>query len=126
MERSELEAKYTQMVKDLFKPGTDILASLSPEKCVLLHAAIGISGEAGELLDAIKKHVMYNKKLDLENVIEELGDLEFYLEAIRQVIHVTREELLEGNCDKLLNKDKGRYSTGTYSDTQAQQRADKQ
>lgn len=37
--------------------------------------ATGVSGEAGELLDAVKKSVVYKKPLDRENVVEELGDL---------------------------------------------------
>jgi hypothetical protein len=32
----------------------------------MLHAALGISGEAGELLDAVKKSFIYGKVLDWE------------------------------------------------------------
>ena len=49
---------------------------------------VGVSGEAGELLDAVKKAVIYRKPLDLENVIEELGDLEFYMEGLRQGLEI--------------------------------------
>jgi NTP pyrophosphatase (non-canonical NTP hydrolase) len=87
----------------------------------LAHAAMGISGEAGELLDAIKKHWAYNKPLDKENVIEELGDLEFYMQALRIVIGVPRSYIIEKNVEKLSK----RYHTGKYSDSQAQERADK-
>lgn len=44
-----------------------------------LHACVGIAGEAGELLDAIKKHWIYGKLFDAENVVEECGDILFYL-----------------------------------------------
>jgi len=44
----------------------------------LLHGAIGISGEAGELLDAVKKHVFYGKPLDVNNVKEEISDVLWY------------------------------------------------
>jgi NTP pyrophosphatase (non-canonical NTP hydrolase) len=80
----------------------------------------GVSGEAGELLDAIKKYVVYNKPIDLENVIEELGDLEFYMEKIRQNLGITREQTLVANIEKLGK----RYANG-YSDKAAQERADK-
>lgn len=30
----------------------------------LLHAGIGLSTEAGEFLDALKKHIFYGKELD--------------------------------------------------------------
>ena len=43
----------------------------------LLHGCIGISTEAGELLDIIKKHIIYNKELDLVklsfNYLTEIG-----------------------------------------------------
>ena len=121
-----VEASHTAMVAALVKPGADILASLTPIKCNTLHMAVGISGESGELLDAIKKAVMYNKPLDRENVIEELGDLEFYMEGLRRQLYISREQTLESNMHKLLLSDKARYKLGIYTDKQAQHRADKQ
>lgn len=87
-----------------------------------MHAILGIAGECGELVDAVKKNIIYNKELDVTNVIEELGDMEFYMEQLRQRLNITREETLQANLDKL-NK---RYSKGSYSDAQAQARADKE
>lgn len=114
--------KHNEMVAALAKPGADIVATLSPESAHLLHMAVGVSGEAGELLDAIKKSAIYNKPLDRENVIEELGDLEFYMEGLRQGLGITREETIRANIDKL----GVRYSSGSYSDKAAQERADKE
>jgi NTP pyrophosphatase (non-canonical NTP hydrolase) len=113
---------HPQLVQALVKPGEAIVASLTPDDAHLLHMTIGVSGEAGELLDAVKKAVIYRKPLDRQNVIEELGDLEFYLEGIRAALGVTREECLEANIDKL----SVRYKGLSYSDTAAQERADKQ
>jgi len=112
---------YTEMVMTLAKPGEDIIESLTPQKAHLLHMAVGIAGEAGELLDAIKKHVVYNKPLDYRNVIEELGDLEFYMEGLRAKLAILREETLVANIAKL----EVRYKGLTYSDKAAQDRADK-
>ncbi len=94
-----LELEHHMMVATLLKPGQEVLHSLSPHKMDVLHATVGISGEAGELLDAIKKHVFYNKTIDRDNVIEELGDLEFYMQALRASLGITREETLKGNMD---------------------------
>ena len=116
-----MNVQYDIMVKSLLKSGEDIQASLTASKANLVHLALGISGEAGEVVDAIKKAVIYNKPLDRENVIEELGDLEFHMEGLRQAIGVTREEVIDANVQKL----RKRYSSGTYSDKQAQERADK-
>lgn len=121
MKTQNIDTGHAAMVTDLFKPGADLLATLTPDKCDLWHAATGTAGEAGELLDAIKKHVVYNKELDRENVIEELGDMEFYMEALRQKLGITRHETLFHNHNKLMKK---RYPNG-YSDAAAIARADK-
>lgn len=113
---------YSRMVRDLAKPGGQILSQLTNDDCHLWHMGTGCCTEAGELLDAIKKAVIYRRDLDRENVIEELGDLEFYMEGVRQAIGVSRESVLEANYEKLSKK---RYKNG-YSDKAAQERADKQ
>ena len=116
------EQDYDKMTAALSKAGSDIINELSPEKADLLHMAVGVAGEAGELLDAVKKATIYNKPLDRENMIEELGDLEFYMSRVRQLIGVSRDEILEHNYAKLSK----RYAKGQYSNEQAQERADKE
>jgi len=112
---------HEQMVKNLVKPGSEILAQVSPDMMGLIHMILGVAGETGELLDAIKKAAIYQKPIDMENVIEELGDIEFYLEGMRQQLGITRDQTLDANIAKLSK----RYHSGSYSDTQAQERADK-
>lgn len=116
-----LEQKYELMVDHLVKPADQILMQLTVTQVDLIHMALGVSGEAGELVDAIKKYAIYGKQLDRENVIEELGDLEFYMEHIRKTLGLTRNEVLQKNIDKL----SVRYHQGTYTDQQAQERLDK-
>lgn len=45
----------------------------------ILHAAIGLCTESGELIDAIKKSTFYGRELDVVNVKEEAGDILWYL-----------------------------------------------
>lgn len=113
---------HCEMVKALAKSGDAIAQEITGEDAHLMHMAIGICGEAGELMDAIKKRVIYRKALDRENVLEELGDLEFYLEGMRQGLSISREECLAANIKKL----GVRYQGMKYSDDAARQRADKQ
>lgn len=120
------------------------------------HMLIGISGEIGEILDAVKKFVIYQKPADIDNIYEEVGDLIFYLTGYTVFDPPSEPEAEKVNCLHLpynsinslwnlltqfcdansicmreavrrnkakLNK---RFSEGTYSDEQAQQRADKQ
>ena len=115
------DVDYKSFVGSRIKDGDAIIASLTGAKANLWHLGTGVGGEAGELLDAIKKHVIYGKDLDLDNVIEELGDLEFYMQGIRSALGVTRAEVLEANVAKL----EKRYAK-KYTDQAAIERADKQ
>jgi NTP pyrophosphatase (non-canonical NTP hydrolase) len=119
MEQNQIT--HPELVKALAKPGQKIIDGLNPISAHNIHMAIGIVGEAGELIDAIKKQAIYCKELDLTNVIEELGDLEFYMEGLRASLGITREQTLEANIAKLSK----RYASLTYTDKAAQERADK-
>lgn len=114
---------FKQLAADLSKPGSQIALDLeqNPAACHLLHMAVGVSGEAGELLDVVKKAVIYQKPLDRENVVEELGDLRFYMAGLMNALGISEQELLYATNKKLAK----RYASGSYSNEQAQERADK-
>lgn len=112
---------YAQFVATLIKDPNHIADTLTLEQINLLHMILGISGEAGELLDTIKKHVIYNKSLDIENIIEELGDLMFYIEGIKNALNITDSQILQHNVTKLSK----RYESLSYSDKAAVERKDK-
>jgi NTP pyrophosphatase (non-canonical NTP hydrolase) len=86
----------------------------------LLHGAMGISGEAGELMDAIKKHILYNKPLDVTNVKEELGDLCWYMALMLDQVGSSFDEVMKMNHDKLEKR-----FPGGFTEKLAQQRLDK-
>lgn len=110
---------YPAFVANILKSPQQIMEELTLERVNLVHTAIGVAGEAGELLDLVKKTVINNHPLDRAKVVKELGDIEYYLEALRQTVGVTREEVIEGNLSKLF----ARYG-GTYSDEASIARAD--
>lgn len=111
---------YERWVMSKAKPWHDIVDKMTPHRAHLLHMSVGIAGEACELLDAIKKAIIYNKGLDRVNVIEELGDLEFFMAGLRNELDISRDDVIARNIAKL----EKRYSAG-YSDKAAQERADK-
>lgn len=121
----DLAAEFSAMVGVLAKPGAVIVEQLTPAKAHLLHMALGVSSDSGELLDAVKKHAVHNKALDITNVIEELGDIEFFLEGLRSALGITRERVLTANMEKLLTGKNARYASGAYSDAEAAARSDK-
>ncbi len=101
---------YHEFVSRLCKSGEQITAELSPEQAHLVHMAMGVSGEAGELLDAIKKSAIYGKPLDWENVIEECGDLLFYIQGVLNHRGIRLDEVVEINRQKLAKRYGDRYS----------------
>jgi NTP pyrophosphatase (non-canonical NTP hydrolase) len=112
---------HPEMVRALSKTGEAILAQMTADKAELAHIAMAIPGEAGEISDALKKFVIYGHDLDRHNVIEEIGDMEFFLERLRQITGISREETLAANMAKLAL----RYKSYRYTDERAKQRADK-
>ncbi len=85
-----------------------------------LHAVVGISGEAGELIDTIKKTWIYGKPLDMGNIIEECGDVLFYVAALLNQYDLKMSDAINANYAKLAK----RYPEG-FSEKAAQERADK-
>lgn len=120
-----IQYDHKEVVEKLMKCPVDIAETMQGQqgldKVDLLHGTMGLSGEVGEFVDAVKKHVFYNQPLDIENAIEELGDIEFYLEAVRKNLGIKREETLVANIEKLGK----RYSNFEYSDEKAKDRIDK-
>ncbi len=86
----------------------------------VLHAVLGIGGESGELVDLVKKSIVYHQPLKTDLVKEELGDLLHYVAMLISANGWTFEEIMEGNSVKL----KERYPNG-YSNEAALARADK-
>jgi hypothetical protein len=75
MSEESLSVSFRNHVERLFvKPGT--------LEGRVMHAAVGIAGEVGELLDCLKKTWIYGKPLDYPNLREEIGDVMFYAEAL--------------------------------------------
>ena len=111
---------YAELTNRTCKHITEDGITILPEMYDLLHATLGISGEAGELLDAVKKTFIYNKPLDRENAIEELGDLLWYIALACRTLDISMEDVMKINIDKLSK----RYPD-KYTDANAIARADK-
>lgn len=75
--------------------------NIDDKKAKLLHAAIGLSTESGEILDAFKKSIYYGKELDVVNIKEELGDIMWYMAILLRDLDFDFEEILDINIEKL-------------------------
>lgn len=116
-----MKENYRDFVRNLSKPGSVIAEELTPDDCHRLHMAIGISGEAGELLDAVKKATIYRKPLDIANIREECGDLLFYIVGILDSIGTDLDSVIAENVGKLSL----RYRSLNYTNADAIARLDK-
>lgn len=71
-------------------------------------AGLGLTGEAGEVADLIKKYVGHGHELDQEELVKELGDQLWYIAEVASILGVTLEEVATKNIHKL----KERYPEG--------------
>jgi len=78
--------------------------TLSSDKDIELHMAIGLCTEAGELLDAYKKHVFYGRELDIRNVKEEICDIVWYLEILCDELGYSTEQAKKDILVKLKHR----------------------
>ena len=79
----------------------------------LLTAALGLTAEAGEFTEVVKKILLQGKPYDEDNVFHmkrELGDICWYLAQACMALDTSFDEVLEMNVDKL----KARYPGGEF------------
>lgn len=74
----------------------------------LLHAVLGICDEAGEIAKTIKDHIYYGDVLDKDNLMEEFGDLLWFVTLGVDSCGFTMKEVIQANMRKL----KKRYADG--------------
>ena len=86
----------------------------------LIHAAMGLAGEAGEFTDCVKKYAIYEQSLDSKNAAEELGDILWFVALACDTLGVNMTEIAQQNITKL----QARYPEN-YSDEHAEKRLDK-
>ena len=79
----------------------------------LMTAAFGMSAEAGEFTEVVKKIFLQGKPYNEDNIFHmkrELGDLCWYLAQACMALDITFEEVLEMNYEKL----SARYPEGSF------------
>lgn len=85
----------------------------------VLNGCLGLSGEAGETLDMIKKWIFHEKELDIDHLEKELGDVMWYVAMICNSFGFNLDEILQKNIDKL----RSRYPEG-FDTSRANNRAE--
>lgn len=67
----------------------------------LLNGLMGLNGEAGECIDVLKKYYFQGHELDETKLIDECGDVLWYLAEIATALDTSLEDIARHNNDKL-------------------------
>jgi NTP pyrophosphatase (non-canonical NTP hydrolase) len=115
--------KYIEFVRQTTSPAssdfTALLARMTELEANdadvprLLTAALGMSAEAGEFTEVVKKIILQGKPYNEENVFHmkrELGDICWYLAQACMALDTNFDEVLEMNYEKL----SARYPEGAF------------
>ena len=95
---------FNQYQKEAFD-----LISEDGRKYMVLNGVLGLAGESGECCDIVKKNRFQGHELNKEHLIEELGDVMWYIAETASGLGVTLEEVAQYNLDKLHKRYHGNH-----------------
>jgi NTP pyrophosphatase (non-canonical NTP hydrolase) len=124
MEQKIDSNKYIEFVRQTTSPASSDIAQLlsrmtelevgdNADVPRLLTAALGMSAEAGEFTEVVKKIILQGKPYNEENVFHmkrELGDIMWYVAQACMALDTNIDEILDMNYEKL----SARYPEGTF------------
>lgn len=89
--------------------------AIYPEDKKIIYPALGLTGEAGEVADKVKKvyrdaNGIYTDEIK-QNIMKEVGDTLWYCAVMANDLGFTLEEVAQANIDKLAS----RYNRGKIS-----------
>lgn len=126
--------KYIEFVRQTTSPASTDYASLMSRLTELevesgtdvprlLTAALGMSAEAGEFTEVVKKVFLQGKPYTLDNVFHlkrELGDICWYIAQACMALDTDFNEIMQMNYEKL----SARYPEGTFDVYKSENRAE--
>ena len=125
--------KYIEFVRQTTSPASseypklvdrlNELKSQGADVSRLMTAAFGMSAEAGEFTEVVKKIFLQGKPYNEENIFHmkrELGDLCWYLAQACMALDISFEQVLEMNYEKL----SARYPEGAFDVYRSENRKD--
>lgn len=85
-------------------------ASKKAQQDPILNGVLGLSGESGECADIVKKFLFQGHELNKEKLMDELGDVLWYVSLTAKGLGYSLEEIASYNIEKLSS----RYPTGHF------------
>lgn len=107
---------YQRRALAYLNPG---VAENGPDE-LLVNAALGLCGEAGEVADLVKKWRHQGHPLDAAAVRKEAGDIAWYLAVLCRALDAPLSAVLAENLDKLAR----RYAGGRFTVAESLHRAE--
>lgn len=77
-------------------------------QAMITNGVFGLCGESGEVADLVKKWAFQGHALDRDRMVEELGDVLWYIALLATALYEPLEGIMQANIDKL----KKRYPDG--------------
>jgi NTP pyrophosphatase (non-canonical NTP hydrolase) len=74
----------------------------------IIYASMGLAGESGEVSEMIKKVVWHGHEMDYDRLLDELGDVLWYVALAADAVGLSVNAVMEHNIVKL----RGRYPDG--------------
>lgn len=78
----------------------EAVSTLGPDRDIK-SLALGVGGEAGEVMEIIKKGTRPGKTVDVTHLKEEIGDVLWYLAVLADTFDLDLDEIAMENIDKL-------------------------
>ena len=76
----------------------------------LIDGVLGLCGESGEVSDMLKKHLFQGHDFKKDDLINELGDVMWYIALICESQHLSMNGIMVRNIDKLEKRYKDGFS----------------
>jgi NTP pyrophosphatase (non-canonical NTP hydrolase) len=84
---------------------------ITNNEIMIIWNAIGLAGEAGEVVDTIKKAIFHQHGLNQTELTKEIGDVLWYVAALCTKLGIDMETVMQQNIDKLLARYPNGYSS---------------
>lgn len=90
-----------RLIRELAGTQSPCHAALKGNAGTLLNGVLGLTGEAGEVADLVKKGIFHEKGIDPDSLKKELGDVLWYIALICEACGFDLDEIMTVNVLKL-------------------------